>query len=360
MLKNVEWGEFTIGDLFEINPTKYYKLSNEQIISNDGTIPLISNTSENNGVMGYSNLPPLNKGNSISCSDTTLGAETMFYQKSDFIGYSHIQHLVPKIENFSKAVAYWVISSSILSTSGKYSYGEKFNRNAMKGTLISLPVKNDKLDYDFMERFIMELEIERIDKLETFLFASGLKCCQLTSDEQKALNELESGQIVWGEFNLKELFGKSTRGKRLKSADRIKGELPFVTAGESGEGVSAFVGNPITIFSENTTTIDMFGSAKYRNYKYGADDHVAVVHTEKLPKHAAIFVTTSIHKSSYTGKFDYGRNFYAKDADELSILLPIRDMKPNVPLMKVLISAIHKLVINDVVEYTEKSQQRGI
>lgn len=24
----------------------------------------------------------------------------------------------------------------------------------------------------------------------------------------------------------------------------------------------------------------MFGSAKYRNYRYGADDHVAVVHTE--------------------------------------------------------------------------------
>ena len=28
----------------------------------------------------------------------------------------------------------------------------------------------------------------------------------------------------------------------------------------------------------------MFGSAKYRNYEYGADDHVAIVHTEQLPK----------------------------------------------------------------------------
>ena len=26
MLKSVEWGEFRIGDLFDINPTKYYKL----------------------------------------------------------------------------------------------------------------------------------------------------------------------------------------------------------------------------------------------------------------------------------------------------------------------------------------------
>ena len=59
------------------------------------------------------------------------------------------------------------------------------------------------------------------------------------------------------------------------------------------------------------------GSAKYRNYEYGGDDHVAVVHTEKLPMKAAIFVTTAIHKSSHNGQFDYGRNFYAKDADNL-------------------------------------------
>lgn len=58
-----------------------------------------------------------------------------------------------------------------------------------------------------------------------------------------------------------ELFGKSTRGKRLKSADRIEGTLPFVTAGEADEGVSAFIGNDVEVFSKNTITIDMFGSA---------------------------------------------------------------------------------------------------
>ena len=155
-------------------------------------------------------------------------------------------------------------------------------------------------------------------------------------------------------FNVEKLFGKSTRGKRLKSDDRIPGDLPFVTAGESNEGVSAFIGNNVTVFSGNTTTIDMFGSAKYRNYKYGADDHVAVVHTEKLSRHAAIFITSAIHKSSYTGMFDYGRNFYAKDADELNISLPIKGQKPDYELMETLISAIQKLVIKDVVLYTDR------
>ena len=60
---------------------------------------------------------------------------------------------------------------------------------------------------------------------------------------------------------MEKLFGKSTRGKRLKSADRIPGELQFVTAGEAEEGVSAYIGNNVKIFSGNTTTIDMFGSA---------------------------------------------------------------------------------------------------
>lgn len=123
---------------------------------------------------------------------------------------------------------------------------------------------------------------------------------------------------------LEKLFGNATRGKRLKSEDRIPGVLPFVTAGEKDEGVSAFIGNDVAIFSENTITIDMFGSAKYRNYAYGGDDHISVVHTEKLPKPAAIFITSAIHKASYTGEFHYGRNFYPKDADTLKVMLPIK------------------------------------
>jgi hypothetical protein len=133
--------------------------------------------------------------------------------------------------------------------------------------------------------------------------------------------------VEWGEFNLEQLFGKSTRGKRLKSADRVSGDLPFVTAGEADEGISAFIKNDVTVFQKNTTTIDMFGSAKYRNYNYGADDHVAVVHTEIIPKFSSIFITSAIHKSSHTGKFDYSRNFYAKDADELNITLPTKNGK---------------------------------
>lgn len=351
-LQSVKWGEYRLGNLFEINPTKYYRLENEEILSENGNVPLVSNSSVDNGVMGFSLLSALNKGNTLTCSDTTLGADTMFYQERDFIGYSHIQHLVPKFQHFNKAIAEFIIAACRMSTSKKYDYGNKFNRDAMNETLIQLPQKDNEIDFDFMESFIAELEARHIAELEAYLTVTGLKNYTLTKEEEKALKDFNT--LCWMSYNLEDLFGKSTRGKRLKSADRVQGDLPFVTAGEACEGVSAYIGNDVDIFESNTTTIDMFGSAKYRNFRYGADDHVAVVHTEKLPKHAAVFVTTAIHKSSHTGKFDYSRNFYAKDADELDILLPTNESEPDYLFMATLISAIQKLVIKDVVLYANR------
>ncbi len=99
----------------------------------------------------------------------------------------------------------------------------------------------------------------------------------------------------------------------------------------------------------------MFGSAKYRNYDYGADDHIAVVHTEHLSNYAAIYITAAIHKSSHAGQFDYSRNFYARDADELTISLPILpDGTIDYAYMELLIRAIHKQVIAGVVQYAER------
>ncbi|WP_416189501.1 restriction endonuclease subunit S [Neisseria sp. CCUG17229] len=187
-----------MGDLFTINPTKYYRLSNDEIISIKGTVPLISNSTINNGVMGLSHLSANNKGNSITCSDTTAGAETMFYQDKDFIGYSHIQHFIPKLERFNRAIAFFVISGSRIATNQQYSYGVKFNRAAMRKTTIQLPIKNGQLDLDFMENFVAELE--------AYLSAAGLKDYALTEAEQAALLDLEQGKVPFKQFKVTDLF----------------------------------------------------------------------------------------------------------------------------------------------------------
>jgi hypothetical protein len=152
-------------------------------------------------------------------------------------------------------------------------------------------------------------------------------------------------------FQLEELFGKSTRGRRLKSSDRVVGTLPFVTAGEKDTGISAFIGNNVDVFRPNTITIDMFGSAKYRNYHYGADDHVTVVHTENIAKNATIFIVAAIHKISYNSLWNYSNNFYPKDADALTIYLPVdNDGNPDYDYMETFIRIQQKLVIKNVVE----------
>ena len=237
---------------------------------------------------------------------------------------------------------------------------------AFKNISIKLPETADgKIDFDFMESFIAELEAERVAELEAervaelsaYLTVSGLDNYELSSEEENALKNYQF--LKWDTYNLEKLFGKSTRGKRLKGDDRIAGTLPFVTAGEASEGISAYISNEVEVFEKNTTTIDMFGSAKYRNYKYGADDHVAVVHTETVPMKASIFLTAAIHKAAHTGKFDYGHNFYAKDADALDIQLPTKDGKPDYDTMTALISAVQKLVIKDVVLYADRKIEKA-
>lgn len=351
-LNEVKWGEFKIGDLFEILSYKKRFDANKVQLEKQGH-PYIVRTALNNGLKGFLNEDEkyLNDGNTISFGQDTA---TMFYQEKPYFTGDKIKILKPKYSRFGKANALFFITEMTKSFSN-FSWGStSFSVDTISDQQVSLPITpENKIDFDFMEAFIRELEEERIRELAAYLKVSGFDNYTLSKCESFALAHFN--ELKWKEFNLENLYGKSTRGKRLKSADRIKGDLPFVTAGEADTGISAYIGNEVEIFSKNTTTIDMFGSAKYRNYDYGADDHVAVVHTEKLPKHAAVFVTAAVHKASHTGKFDYSNNFYASDADELNIMLPVTsDDSPDYAFMEAFISAVQKLVIKDVVLYADK------
>lgn len=189
-------------------------------------------------------------------------------------------------------------------------------------------------------------------------FPAGLSDCTLDEVDYGAWSALALAN--WVSFNLKELFGPATHGKRLKSADRTAGDLPFVTAGEAETEVSAFIGNDVRVFPAGSFTIDMLGSAKFRNYNYGGDHHVTVVHTENLTRNTAIFVTSTARKAAHTGAFDYGRNFYAKDADALEISLPVKDDTPDWDLMDAVVSAAHKLVVEGVAEFAARETEASL
>ena len=357
-LSAVKWGEFRLTDIFVVKNTS--NLLASDIIAGSGETPYLCASSENNAVSSYIKYDKehLEKGNCIFIGGKTF---VVTYQSKDF--YSNDSHnlaLYLKKGTPSKAAFLYMASCVYKSLHRKYSWGNSISKAKIQEDIITLPVSNGKIDFAFMDSFIAELEAERVAELEAervaelsaYLTVSGLDNYELSGDEVQALQNYSL--LTWKSFNLECLFGKSTRGKRLKGDDRVSGTLTFVTAGEASEGISAYISNDVEIFEKNTTTIDMFGSAKYRNYKYGADDHIAVVHTETVPMKAAIFLTSAIHKAAHTGKFDYGHNFYAKDADALDIMLPAKDGKPDYTTMETLISAVQKLVIKEVVLYANQ------
>lgn len=357
-LQQVKWAEFELQELFEIESTLSF---NKDVLVEGQEYDYVTRTSQNQGILQTTGF--VNSENINPAGNWSLGLLQMdfFYREKPWYAGQFVRKITPKIELNKKAILFF----STLLNRQKENLLSVLVRDVdrvFRSTKISLPVTQDqKIDFDFMENFVAQLEAFhlsqlkafRLVQLEAYLLVTGLKDYTLTTAEEQALADFQNGKVAWGEYNLEKLFGKSTRGKRLKSADRIAGDLPFVTAGEAETGVSAFIGNEVEIFKANTTTIDMFGSAKYRNYDYGGDDHIAVVHTEDLNKYAAIFMTSAIHKSSYTGKFSYARNFYAKDADELNIQLPSVNQHPDYEFMETLISAVQKLVIKDVVRYAD-------
>lgn len=357
-MQQVKWGDFVIEKYFEkvkVQTLTYKAADLPSEPTGKYVLPALTAGIQNQGLNNYvpvENATVLQNVISISANGANTGAT--FFQSHKFTVLQDAYAIKWRRDDELNNHQYLFIAAAISKTIyGNYEWTNKAGWERIKTESIKLPITTDgEIDFGFIAEFVAELEAQRVAELETYLQATGLKDYVLSNEEQEVLKQYSKWN--WSNFNLEALFGKSTRGKRLKSADRVSGELPFVTAGETNEGISDFIGNNVDIFEANTTTIDMFGSAKYRNYKYGGDDHIAVVHTEDLPKHASIFVTTAIHKSSHNGQFDYSNNFYASDADELNIMLPTKNGVPDYDAMATLISAIHKLVIKDVVLYADE------
>lgn len=354
MASGGEWKRTILKDWFTIKTSVSFDKGNIELSNNrnGNNYEFIGRTSINNGIQGYVKHLGFEPNNGNTFSVIQVGENIAQFRKHKWYGSQNLFLLTPKFDWIISHYKYMIacINSGLKIFDKDYSSYPTVN--TLNNLVIFLPIRNEQPDVSYMYHFISELQAERLQELQGYLQVTGLSNYTLTEEEQRAIDDLDN--IKWGTFNIEKLFGKATRGKRLKSADRISGDLPFVTAGENDTGISAFIGNDVEVFKANTITIDMFGSAKYRNYQYGADDHIAVVHCDKLAKESVLFLTSAIHKVSNAGQFSYAKNFYAKDANELNISLPTKNNVPDYALMKTLGSAIQKLIIADVVKYADR------
>lgn len=121
------------------------------------------------------------------------------------------------------------------------------------------------------------------------------------------------------EILLGDIFDVS-RGKRLTKEDRIRGKLPFVTAGENNNGIADFVGNEVKIF-EDKLTIDMFGNCFYHSYEFGCDDNILVLLPKiQINENFLLFVATLINRDRF--RYRFGRQYRQKDFKKQIIKLP--------------------------------------
>lgn len=171
------WGNFVVGELFDVHPTKAYKLKNSELLTPNGKNPVVVNSSYNNGIGGYTDQELTELGGILTFSDTTSGADTLFFQKNSFVGYPHVQGMYPKTFQLTTNVAKFMIAS-LRASINKYSwnYTNKLTRTFITSTTIKLPLKpsanpsnytQDDIDWDYMENFMKTIEEKAQTRLKT-------------------------------------------------------------------------------------------------------------------------------------------------------------------------------------------------
>ena len=198
-----QWGEFVVGKLFDVHPTKAYKLKNSELLTTSGKNPVVVNSSYNNGVGGYTDQELTESGGILTFSDTTSGADTLFFQKKPFVGYPHVQGMYPKTFQLTTNVAKFIIAS-LRASINKYSwnYTNKLTRTFITSTTIKLPLKpsadpsnysQDDIDWDYMETVMSRVTARAKERLASL---------PQPTDKKKTPVDTSS----WGEFDITTLF----------------------------------------------------------------------------------------------------------------------------------------------------------
>lgn len=278
----------------------------------DFTLPVLTAGIENQGLNNYAprdNATILKNVISISANGANTGAT--FYQNKEFTVLQDAYAISFKGEYIPNDNQYLFLTSAITkSIYGSFAWTDKAGWEKVKKEFIQLPTKNGKIDFEFMNAYISELEEERISELSAYLTVSGLDSYELSSEEKDALEIYND--MVFDEYKFKDIFNNIKQGRRLKKDDQIIGNIPFVMSGRTNTGVVGYISNPIALFSKNSITIDIFGNSFYRNYDFGAGDDTGIYWNSEVqyPKETMLYFTTAMEKALF-GKYSYGKNLEA-------------------------------------------------
>ena len=340
------------------------KLLTKQLLSEKGKYPTFSSDSTNNGIVGYSNIQP-----SFVCDDNNpifviFGDHTRTFNvaQHSFNIMDNVKVLKPK-QQYTLSEILFITSSW---KKGIKDIGYARHWKFAKETKILLPMKNGKIDFDFMDSFIAELEAERIAELSAYLKVSGLDNYELSDEELKALRDYDS--MEWREYRIGSLFSRIStkklpyKAKNLPTEALDDYELPCLTSSFRNQGLNYYVPREGATILKDVISIPS-NSDVYRAYFQSREftvlsDAYAIKWTDEdrnLSNYQYLFMVRAINKVTdlpiYSYKMKLGGWNVVKDK---KILLPVIDDEIAFDFMEDYARAISKLAIKDVVQYTNE------
>ena len=360
-MNSVEWGEYKLGDLFDIKNTLSF---NTDMLTDGNEYDYITRTSLNQGILQTTGF--VNDENINNAGTWSLGLLQMdfFYRNKPWYAGQFVRKIIPKIEIPQNATLYFTtvlnkLKPILLSVLVR-NVDETF-----LNTTINLPINaKNKIDFEFMESFIAELEAERVAELEAervaelsaYLKVSGLDNYELSVEEQNALQEYET--LDFSEFDITEIFEiKNTSNILSTQIKENSGNTPYLCASSENNGVSSYItydkrylekGNCIFIGGKT------FVVSYQENDFFSNDSHNLALYLRNCDKSKLkhYYIATCLFKS-LSHKYSWGNSISKTKIKNDKISLPIKDGKPNYDVMELLISAVQKLVIKDVVKYSD-------
>ena len=350
----IEWQEYELSKFFKIQNTLSF---NKNKLTSGTEYDYVTRTSQNQGI--FQNTGFVNQENINPAGTWSLGLLQMdfFYRQKPWYAGQFVRKIVPKHEFSKNAILYFTVflnkqKKTLLS--GLVRDVDKAFLNAK----VSLPTKNLQVAFDFIEKFIATLNAERLATLNAYLMVTGLKDYTLTDDEQSALDSLNT--VAWSQFSIVSLFSvKNTHCILSRDITPNSGSVPYLTAGQTNNAVGTHINFDNSQIDEGNCVFiggKTFVVTYQENDYFSNDSHNLARYykkTDKRTKNNQLFMATSIYKS-LSPLYSWGDSISNKKIQKDTIQLPINpDETPNYSFMTLVISAMQKVVIKNVVDYLD-------
>ncbi|SHK40820.1 Type I restriction modification DNA specificity domain-containing protein [Fibrobacter sp. UWOV1] len=289
-------------DIFDVWYGVNLEVVNSEVVS--AGIPFVSRQSVNNGVVCHVKKmddvePNPSHTLSIAVSGSVLST---FYHDYEYYSGRDIYVAKPKIKLTKEEMLYYCYV--IEQNKYRYNYGRGANKTFRS---ILVPSKDE------IPKYVRTKEAE-------------IRFC----NKPIISNKIKLNTDSWKWFRYDEIF-EIKKGKRLTKADMQDGDVPYIGAIDSNNGISAYISNDEHLHQGNTITVSYNGSiaeAFYQTTKFWATDDVNVLYPKfALNRYIAMFLITLIHREKY--RFNYGRKWDKELMESSLIKLPAVKIAPN-------------------------------